>query len=67
MLPISVGGWGVREGAAIGLFGLVGVSSADALAWSILLGLAGIVAAIPGSLLWLIRDRAHSDIVRTRP
>jgi glycosyltransferase 2 family protein len=42
-LPISVGGWGVRESAAVSLLGLVGVSSSDALALSVLLG---------GALLW---------------
>ena len=56
-LPISVGGWGVRESAAISLFGLVGVSGHDALALSVLLGLASIAISIPGALLWLPRDR----------
>ena len=64
-LPISVGGWGVRESAAISLFGLVGVSSSDALALSVLLGLASVAVAIPGSILWLIRDRhSESDMAR---
>jgi len=60
-LPISVGGWGVRESAAITLFGLVGVSGADALALSVLLGLASIVISIPGALLWLPRERLRED------
>lgn len=64
-LPISIGGWGVRESAAISLFGLIGVSSPDALALSVLLGLAGIAIALPGSFLWLIRDRrAKDDLAR---
>jgi glycosyltransferase 2 family protein len=56
-LPISLGGWGVREGVAISLFGLVGVSSPSALALSILLGLAAILVALPGSILWSMRER----------
>ena len=60
-LPISVGGWGVRESAAITLFGLVGVSGADALALSVLLGFASIVISIPGALLWLPRERPSKD------
>ncbi len=60
-LPISVGGWGVRESAAVTLFGLVGVSGHDALALSVLLGLASIAISIPGALLWLPRDRLPVD------
>jgi len=60
-LPISVGGWGVRESAAITLFGLVGVSGHDALALAVLLGLASIAISIPGALLWLPRDRFPKD------
>ena len=60
-LPISVGGWGVREGAAITLFGLVGVSGPDALALSVLFGFASIVISIPGALLWLPRDQLPKD------
>lgn len=60
-LPISVGGWGVRESAAITLFGLVGVSGPDALALSVLFGLASIVISIPGALLWLPRHQLPKD------
>jgi hypothetical protein len=38
-LPISVNGWGVREVAAIYAFGALGVSSHDAVAASVLVGL----------------------------
>jgi uncharacterized protein (TIRG00374 family) len=57
-LPISVGGWGVRETAMIGLLGLVGVSSSAALSLSVQLGLLTIVATLPGGVLWLLhRDQ----------
>ena len=39
-LPISVGGWGVRETAVVLLFGLIGVPSSAALVLSLQLGLA---------------------------
>lgn len=58
MLPISIAGWGLREGAMVVGFGMVGVASADALAISICFGLANIVTALPGGVLWL-RDRGH--------
>ena len=58
MLPISVGGWGVREGASILLFGLVGLSQAEAFALSAIFGLCGVAVTLPGSVLWLMRERA---------
>lgn len=47
LLPISVGGVGVREGTAVLLLGLVGVSVADAT----LVGLLGYLTAQPSALL----------------
>ncbi len=61
-LPISVAGWGVREGAMISALGFAGVAPADALAVSVIFGLALIVIALPGGAVWLISLRR-----RTRP
>jgi len=52
-LPISIGGWGVRETAMIALLALVGVPASAALALSVQLGLLSMVAALPGLVLWL--------------
>lgn len=52
-LPISLAGWGVREGAAVFMFGLAGIASGDALALSIAFGLAQIAIGVPGLILWL--------------
>lgn len=61
-LPISVAGWGVREGAMIAGFGFVGIPADDALALSVLFGVAQIVIAMPGGLVWLAdRPRAGSQ------
>ncbi|MBF0373739.1 MAG: flippase-like domain-containing protein [Alphaproteobacteria bacterium] len=54
MLPISVAGWGVREGAMVAAFGFVGVPAASALALSILYGLVVIVTGLPGGVIWLL-------------
>jgi len=59
-IPISVAGWGVREGAMVAALGLVGVAHAEAFAISLLLGLTLIVVGLPGGLLWL-RSRPPSD------
>jgi uncharacterized membrane protein YbhN (UPF0104 family) len=53
LLPITVGGWGAREGAAVALFALVGISAENALAVSILFGLSSIVTACIGGVVWL--------------
>ena len=57
LVPISIAGWGIREGAMIFGFALVGVAEADALALSVATGLCQIVAGIPGGLIWLARGR----------
>jgi uncharacterized membrane protein YbhN (UPF0104 family) len=54
LIPISFAGWGLRETGAIGLYGLVGVAPADALAVSLLFGFVLVLAAVPGGLLWLM-------------
>lgn len=58
LVPISVAGWGVREGAMVVALGLIGIPSADALTVSLALGLATTIAGLPGGLVWLVtRDK----------
>lgn len=57
LAPVSIAGWGVREGAMVLGFALVGVSEADALALSVATGLSLMAASIPGGVLWLLRGR----------
>jgi glycosyltransferase 2 family protein len=54
-LPISAGGWGVREGAIVGALALVGVETAPALVLSVELGLIWTLVALPGGVIWLHR------------
>jgi uncharacterized protein (TIRG00374 family) len=61
MIPISVAGWGVREGAMVLVFGSVGANSSAALVTSILLGLATACSSLPGALVWL-RDSRHAHL-----
>jgi uncharacterized membrane protein YbhN (UPF0104 family) len=57
LAPVSIAGWGVREGAMILAFGLVGVAESDALALSVTFGLAQIVVGIPGGVIWMLSGR----------
>jgi hypothetical protein len=61
LLPISVAGWGVREGAMIAGLGYVGVDSASAFVISALFGVAYIFAGIPGVIAWLIEGRIKGN------
>ncbi|HTW54622.1 MAG TPA: lysylphosphatidylglycerol synthase transmembrane domain-containing protein [Stellaceae bacterium] len=54
-LPISAGGWGVREGAVVAALALVGVGTAPALVLSVELGLIGTLVSLPGGAIWLRR------------
>lgn len=53
VLPISIAGWGVREGAFVAGFGFAGVPAADALALSVMFGLLNTLVCLPGGLVWL--------------
>lgn len=52
VVPVSIAGWGVREGAMVVAFGFIHVPASAAFALSVLFGLTLAVASLPGSLLW---------------
>jgi len=54
LVPLSIGGWGVREGAMIALLAPLGVTHETALLFSVALGLAIMLASLPG-ILWIWR------------
>jgi uncharacterized protein (TIRG00374 family) len=56
MVPISVAGWGLREGAFVVAFGLFGVPGSAALTVSITFGIAVLLAYSPAALL-IVRAR----------
>ncbi|MEE8352138.1 MAG: lysylphosphatidylglycerol synthase transmembrane domain-containing protein [Rhodospirillales bacterium] len=65
-LPISIGGWGVREKAMVTMFGLIGVPSEGAFVLSVLFGLVGMALSIPGGLVWLAtRDKGENMDFKT--
>ena len=60
-VPVSVAGWGIREGALVYLFGMYGVPPQTAFAISILFGVSLIVASTPGVLVLLAGHPAPPD------
>jgi glycosyltransferase 2 family protein len=53
LVPVTVGGWGLRELAMVSLFGNYGLTPERALVFSMYFGLANILASLPGALAWL--------------
>ena len=53
LIPISIGGWGVREGATALIFGAVGNSSQSAVAAALVYGVVLIVVGLLGAVVWL--------------
>ena len=51
LVPFSVGGWGLREGAAAALWPLVGASAEAGVAASVLYGLVSLAGSAPGLLV----------------
>ena len=55
VLPISLGGLGVREGAMVWLLGQVRVAEVVALTWSLLYYSLGVINALIGGIVYLLR------------
>jgi uncharacterized membrane protein YbhN (UPF0104 family) len=54
LIPISIGGWGLREAAVVTLLGAHGVSAETALSLSVTFGLVLIGGSLPGAVVWTI-------------
>lgn len=68
-LPLSLAGWGIREGAAAGIWMLAGLPVAQGVAVSLLYGVVVLVSALPGALLLLASRSAPEaeDLVSGGP
>ncbi len=60
LIPLTINGWGVREGIAAALWPLWGIAAAQAVAASVAFGLACMGAALIGLLPWLWHKRAST-------
>src|SRR5205814_8329754 len=57
MLPISAGGWGMREAGLIVALGGLGVPPEEAIVPSIIFGIGILLVALPGGIVWLASGR----------
>ena len=60
LIPISVSGWGLREGAAAALFPVIGATATEGFAASFAFGLMFLVSVLPGVVFLLIHPRPQS-------
>ncbi|MEM6255890.1 MAG: lysylphosphatidylglycerol synthase transmembrane domain-containing protein [Cyanobacteria bacterium P01_D01_bin.156] len=65
LLPISLGGLGLKEGLWIYLFSRVGLSAEDALLLSLVVTLLGWLLSIPGGILLLLDTAGYQRIRET--
>src|SRR6266404_2338002 len=61
LVPISIGGWGLRELAVVSLLAGYGVAPERALLFSVCYGLVLAVGSLPGAPVWLLYPFAPAD------
>jgi uncharacterized membrane protein YbhN (UPF0104 family) len=62
LIPITISGWGLREGAAAALLPLAGATVSESLAASVVFGLVGLIAVLPGLLVVWVRPHAQRAV-----
>lgn len=67
VLPISLGGWGVREAGMVSLFGGIGADPGSALILSVLWAVLGLAVSLPGGVLWLLDKHTSNAAHPTAP
>jgi uncharacterized membrane protein YbhN (UPF0104 family) len=68
LIPLTVSGWGLREGAAAVLLPVAGVAASGGLAASVAFGLAFLVAVLPGIFLhWLTPQAVGRESGQLQP
>jgi glycosyltransferase 2 family protein len=53
LIPISIGGWGVRELAVVTVLGRHGLAAEQALLFSVCFGVVLALSALPGGIVWI--------------
>ncbi len=62
LIPLSVAGWGLREGAAAGIWLLSGLPPEQGVAAAIAYGLLVLLASLPGAIVLLLRPSAQKHV-----
>jgi glycosyltransferase 2 family protein len=62
IIPISIAGWGVREGLMVVAFGYAGLPQSDGLMVSLLIGFAMFIVGIFGAIWWVLTGHRLSGL-----
>jgi len=62
LIPISIAGWGVREGAVVSLFTLMGLDPSISLVVSLLWGSSIVLSAVLSGLLWCFMRSGNENL-----
>ncbi len=65
LVPVTVAGWGLREGAAAVLWGAVGLTVADGVVVSVAYGLLVLAGSVPGALFLTVGSRRGRSRARS--
>jgi hypothetical protein len=57
VMPISIAGWGVREGAMVAAFAYAGLPQGDGLLVSLLFGISYLLLGALGGIVWIMRTQ----------
>jgi uncharacterized membrane protein YbhN (UPF0104 family) len=57
IVPVSVAGWGLREGAMVAAFGYAGLAPSDGLIVSLLFGASYLAVGVLGGVVWIATSR----------
>ncbi len=61
-LPISIAGWGVREGGMVVVASYLGITASQAVVVSVWFGVVMILSSLPGAIFWLMRKETTKQI-----
>jgi uncharacterized membrane protein YbhN (UPF0104 family) len=72
MMPISAGGWGIREGAMVVILNGFSVPAEQAILTSVLFGLCAVITTLPGGTFWVFdkkfaREKSSEPGVASTP
>jgi glycosyltransferase 2 family protein len=63
VIPISIAGWGLREGLLVSLLSHAGIRPDAALAFSLMFGLLSAACSLPGLVLWCVRSERVTAVL----
>lgn len=66
-IPVSIAGWGVREGAMMAVFAYAGLRDADGLIVSVLFGAGLFVIGMAGGTIWILSSDRRAWAASDRP